>query len=31
MSKNYGGAMLWDLAEDSTGTSSVYKAIQDSL
>ena len=31
MSKNYGGAMLWDLAEDGTGSASVYKAIQDSL
>jgi hypothetical protein len=31
IAKTYGGAMLWDLAEDSTGSSSVYKAIQDSL
>ncbi|HEY1534154.1 MAG TPA: glycosyl hydrolase family 18 protein, partial [Polyangiaceae bacterium] len=28
MSKSYGGAMLWDLAEDATGTASVYKAMQ---
>jgi hypothetical protein len=28
MSKSWGGAMLWDLAEDSTGTASVYKAMQ---
>jgi GH18 family chitinase len=31
IAKNYGGVMLWDLAEDSTGGSSVYKALQDSL
>jgi hypothetical protein len=28
MSKTYGGGMLWDLAEDSTGSASVYKAMQ---
>jgi hypothetical protein len=28
MSKSWGGAMLWDLAEDATGTASVYKAMQ---
>ena len=31
MSKSYGGVMLWDLAEDATGSASVYKAMQDSL
>ena len=31
MSKAYGGAMLWDIAGDTTGASSVYKAMQDSL
>lgn len=31
LSKDYGGAMLWDLAEDTTGTASVYKALQDSF
>jgi len=31
LSKSYGGTMLWDLAEDSTGQASVYKAIQGSL
>jgi GH18 family chitinase len=31
IAKDYGGAMLWDLAEDSTDQSSVYKAIQGSL
>jgi hypothetical protein len=28
LSKSWGGGMLWDLAEDSTGTASVYKAMQ---
>jgi chitinase len=28
MSKSWGGGMLWDLAEDSTGSASVYKAMQ---
>ena len=31
IAKNYGGAMLWDLAEDATGSGSVYQAVQDSL
>ena len=31
ITKGYGGPMLWDLAEDTTGSSSVYKAIQGSL
>lgn len=31
LSKSWGGAMLWDVAEDSTGTASVYKAMQDSF
>jgi chitinase len=31
LSKSYGGAMLWDLAEDATGQASVYKALQGSL
>jgi hypothetical protein len=31
IAKGYGGPMLWDLAEDSTGSASVYGAIQSSL
>jgi GH18 family chitinase len=31
MSKSWGGAMLWDLAEDATGSASVYKAMQDTF
>ncbi len=31
ISKGYGGTMLWDLAEDATGQSSVYAAIQSEL
>jgi len=31
IAKNYGGAMLWDLAEDNTGSSSTYKAMQNAL
>jgi hypothetical protein len=31
MSKSYGGSMPWDLAEDATGSSSVYEATRDSL
>jgi hypothetical protein len=31
ITKGYGGPMLWDLAEDSTGSASVYAAIQSSL
>jgi len=31
MSKSWGGAMLWDLAEDATGTASVYKAMQNTF
>ena len=31
VTKGYGGPMLWDLAEDATGSASVYAAIQSSL
>jgi hypothetical protein len=31
LSKSYGGPMLWDLAGDTTGSSSVYAAIQSAL
>lgn len=31
ITKGYGGPMLWDLAEDNTGSSSVYAAIQSAL
>ncbi len=31
IAKNYGGGMLWDLAEDNTGSTSTYKAMQNAM